>query len=333
MRKFNKLTCSILTAAMLCSLFTGCNKSDSNSTHTETSKVITETIAENNKTEKIYGTYNISSLIDIQILGANPNLAVKVSKVPDSSYKQHIEYVKVNNKIASGFELNDSVEIVIKFNNNVDITELSLDGCSTDAESNTCVYNMTIDTIVGEYVSGADYANANNALNNVCNGYADIIANKLPGGTWGSNKTIKKVKGYTLVNSYSAVANKANADDSISLGKEASRLSKAINGIIREYAFDLVYSDGTEATVCTMLILPNVYKMTNGSYKLVDSNNIYNVGAFKVNEENEILNQFKGMSITLIDMNSVSIITNQSASTESTESAGGYQMESTVIES
>jgi hypothetical protein len=166
---------------------------------------------------------------------------------------------------------------------------------------------MTLDRVVGEYISGADFANANSALDSVCNDYANVIANKIAGGTWGSNKVIQRVKGYSLMNSYSATAKSVKANDSVNLGKEASRLSKAVNGIIREYSFDIVYSDGTEANICTMLILPNVYKMTNGSYKLVASDSIYNVGTFKAGNENEIIQQFKTMTIDKIDMTYVGI--------------------------
>lgn len=301
MKVFKRLTSVLLLSLILNCIFTGCSKSESNNDKTKSNETVENTSSIEEKTEKISGTYNILSILNIELLGANPNVSIKLSKVTGSTFYNYIEYFKIKDKVTSGYKLGDTVEIILKFKDDIDISELNLDGCTVNSETNICNYSITVDKVVGNYVSGIGFIAANDGLNSVCKDYADTIATKIVGGTWGSNKKIQKVKQYRLVKSYCAINKNVNADDSVNLGTVASRAGKAVNCIFREYAYDLVYEDGTEKTVCTMLVLPNIYKMNTGSYKLIDSNSVYNVGTFNIGEEGEVINQFGTLTIKSIE--------------------------------
>lgn len=311
MKANNRIIGLMTSLVIICSSFAGCNANNSENSKPDESN--TETIVVTEATEKISGKIGVFSLVDIETLGANPNMSIRTSKVKDSTYYEHIDYVKLKDKKTSGYKAGDKVDVIIKFNNNVDLTELSLDDCVIDTKTNICTYCFSVSSTVGDYISGAEFDKANTDLDELCNSYATKIANKLPGGTWGNNKTIQRVKGYKLVNSYCAINNKVNADDSVNIGLEVSRLGKAVNGILREYAYDIEYTDGTTGTICTMLILPNIYKMPSGSFKLVDSSSIYNVGSFKIGEESTVLGQFGNMTITDIASASVNVMPDNNA--------------------
>ena len=309
MTKFKRLASILLSATMLCCTITGCNKSDSNKEEIKSSETVADISSKDEKTEKISGNYKVFSVLNIELLGANPNISIGLSKVKDSTFSKYIEYFKVKDKVASGYKLGDKVEILIKFKDDVDISELSLDDCTVNSETNLCTYQLTVDDVVGTYITGMEFINANKELDRVCQDYADTIADRIVGGTWGSNKKIQRVKNYRLVQSYCATNKKVNADDSVNLGKEVSRAGKAVNAIFREYAYDLVYEDGTEKTVCTMLVLPNIYKMNSGSYKLIKSNSIYNVGAFNIGEADDVIGQFGTLTITKIEEAQSNLVT------------------------
>lgn len=302
MKEFNytKAMWAFVLTALTISAFTGCNKDNSNKEELNTSEIIDSSEIESEKTSKLSGVYKAFSIVDVEFLGASPHIAIKLSKVPDSIFSKDIEYIRLKDKNTQGYKLNDIVDIIIKFKNDVDISELSLEGCSIDSSKNTCVYSLEVNGINGEYITGGEFINANNKLDSVCNEYANDISKKVTGSTWGNNKKIQRVKNYSLIKSYSVENSNINVDDSVNLGREASRLRKAVNGIIREYSYDLVYEDGTESTVCTMLILPNICKMSNGEYKLVDPESIYNIGTFKIDGEQEILSKFS--TLTILDL-------------------------------
>lgn len=303
MDKCKSIIAILISTAMFVCLLTGCNKSNSNNDKNESSESVGDTDLSDEKTDKISGNYNISSFMTIDLKGVNPNISIDIAKLSDSTISNYIEYINVKDKVASGYKTGDRVDILIKFKNEVDISELSLADCSVDSNTNICTYTLTIDKSVGTYVTGSDFLFANNELDEICDTYAKTISTKIIGNTWGSNKEIQRVKGYKLLQSYYATNSKVNADDSVSLGKETSRACKAVNSLFKEYAYDIVYTDGTEKTVCTFLILPNIYKTSSGTYKLLDTNKIYNVGAFNSGEEADILNQFGSLSISKIDGN------------------------------
>lgn len=305
MNKHKSIIAIMISAALFGCVLTGCNKSNSNNYTNESSESVEDTDLSAEKTDKISGNYNISSFMTIDLKGANPNISINITKLSDSTISNYIEYMKVKDKTASGYKTGDKVDILIKFKNNVDISELSLADCSVDSNTNICTYNLTIDESksIGTYVTGSDFLFANNELDEVCNTYAKTISTKIIGSTWGSNKEIQRVKGYKLLQSYYAINSKVSADDSVNLGKETSRACNAVNSLFKEYKYDIVYADGTERAVCTFLILPNIYKTSSGAYKLLDTNKIYNVGAFNSGEEADILSQFGSLSISKIDSN------------------------------
>lgn len=303
MGKCKSIIAILISTAMFGCLLTGCNKPNSNNGKTESDESIGDTDLSDKKTDKISGSYNISSFMTIDLKGANPNISINITKLSDSTISNYIEYIKVKDKMASGYKTGDKVAILIKFKNDVDISELSLANCGLDSSTNICTYTLTIDKSAGTYVTGSDFLFANNELDDICNTYAKTISTKITGSTWGGNKEIQRVKGYKLLQSYYTTNSKVNADDSVSLGKETSRACKAVNSIFKEYAYDIVYNDGTEKTICTFLILPNIYKTNSGTYKILDTNKIYNVGSFNSGEENDILKQFGSLSISKIDDN------------------------------